>query len=73
MTGSSGSGSAGYSPEIFVPSTGQHCQLAGLPAGRSFHSMESSLLCGGFGGKTSCLTLTEEGTWEETASLLTST
>ena len=47
--GSSGAGSdiRGRSVEVFLPSTGQHCQLADLPARREWHSMEGLLLCGG--------------------------
>ena len=61
--------SAGQSVEVYVPSTGQHCQLADLPAGRSLHSMEKMVVCGGYDTRTSCLTLTDAG-WEVTTTLL---
>ena len=56
-----------------MPSTGQHCRLADLPAGRRQPSMENNVVCGGKDGpehKTSCLTLTSGGTWEKTTELL---
>ena len=66
--------SAGQSVEVYVPSTGQHCQLPDLPAGRYDHTMEKMTVCGGYGGYgeftwTSCLTLTDAG-WEVTTTLL---
>ena len=54
--------------EVFVPSTGQHCTLPDLPAGRYIHTMEEMVVCGGgqySGTRTSCLTLTDDG-WETT-------
>ena len=71
--------SGGYSPdsvarsvEVYVPSSGQQCQFADLPARRYGHSMEEMVVCGGedSGTSTSCLTLTSEGTWERTTALL---
>jgi len=71
------------SVEVYVPSTGQNCQIADLPAGRWGHTMENRFLCGGgvynigpppdtspdTDVRTSCLTLTDAG-WEVTTSLL---
>ena len=69
-----GSGSAEKSVEVFVPSTGQHCQLADLPAGRRLHTMEGVMLCGGgesdSGTRGSCLNLNANGAWEITSTLL---
>jgi len=62
--------SGGKSVEVFVPSTGQHCQLPDLPAGRFQHSMDARTVCGGRYTWTSCITLTQEGTWERTTTLL---
>ena len=58
------------SVEVFVPSTGQHCSLPDLPAGRWQHTMEGFVLCGGHdvATRTSCLTLTDAG-WETTTTL----
>ena len=67
------SSSVGKSVEVYVPSTGQHCQLPDLPDWRRFHSMEERTVCGGQHNsdtKTSCLSLTAEGTWERTTTLL---
>ena len=62
----------GQSVEVFLPSTGQHCQLPDLPETRCRHTMEEMLVCGGEGSEagTSCLSLTEYGTWERTTTLL---
>ena len=64
--------SVGQFVEVYVPSTGQHCQLPDLPAGRYDHTMEKMTVCGGWGSmdtRTSCLTLTDAG-WEVTTTLL---
>merc|ERR1712110_353519 len=64
--------SAGQSVEVYVPSTGQHCQLAELPDERVGHTMEKMTLCGGgyySDTETSCLTLTDAG-WEVTTTTL---
>merc|ERR1712183_515417 len=68
-------GSAAQSVEVYVPSTGQHCQLPDLPEERWDQTMEKMELCGGWSynsddTKTSCLTLTDEGAWENTTTLL---
>ena len=61
--------------EVFVPSTGQHCQLPDLPGDpRVLHTMEEMTLCGGtylyyYDTIISCLTLVE-GTWQKTTTLL---
>ena len=69
--------SAGISVEVFVPTTGQHCQLPSLPGGsRSDHSINDKTICGGgvYGvnsaSRRSCLTLNSNGNWLETTSLL---
>merc|ERR1719295_461938 len=62
--------SAGNSVEVFVPSTGQHCQLPDLPgAWRDVHTMEEMTVCGGVDTERSCLTLID-GTWQTTTTLL---
>ena len=63
------SGSAGQTAEVYVPSTGQHCQLPDLPDKRYRHTSEKNTLCGGEASPTSCLTLTGDG-WERTTTLL---
>ena len=65
---------AGKTAEIFVPSTGQHCQLTDLPGGRYYTGSENYTVCGGEGEdtKTSCHSLTSGGTWEKTSELLES-
>ena len=67
-------GSVGNSVEVFVPSTGQHCQLPDLPGDlRYVHTMEEMTVCGGGWGNsstyTSCLTMID-GTWQTTTTLL---
>ena len=57
------------SVELYIPSTGQHCQLPDLPDSRVDHSMEKKMICGGTHTRTSCLTLTSAG-WETTTDLL---
>ena len=61
--------SVGQSVEVYVPSTGQHCQLPDLPDRRYGHTMEKMMVCGGWNTRTSCLTLTGDG-WETTTTLL---
>ena len=61
--------SGGQSVEVYVPSTGQHCQLPDLPDRRLYHSMEKKMICGGRDTTGSCLTLTSSG-WETTTDLL---
>merc|ERR1719300_1802563 len=62
--------SAGNSVEVYVPSTGQHCQLPDLPGEkRDWHTMEEMMVCGGYYTRTSCLTLID-GTWQTTITLL---
>ena len=68
----SGNGAIGrdsQSVELYVPSTGLHCQLPDLPDRREDHSMEGMVICGGLQTETSCLTLTSAG-WETTTDLL---
>ena len=60
---------AAQSAEVYVPSTGQHCQLPDLPDRRYLYTMEKMMVCGGEDTRTSCLTLTDEG-WERTTTLL---
>ena len=63
----------GQSVEVYVPSTGQHCQLPDLPAMRFQHTMLDTLVCGGEPSsdtQTSCLRLTANGTWERKTTLL---
>ena len=64
------SDSVGKSVEVYVPSTGQHCQLPDLPDWRHQHTMEKMMVCAGEDTATSCLTLTAGGTWERTTTLL---
>ena len=61
----------GISPvEVYVPSTGQHCQLPDLPYIVQAHIQEGLMACGGF-ASFFCLTLID-GTWEKTTYLLES-
>ena len=69
ISGGNPSDSAGQSVEVYVPSTGQHCQLTDLPERLTKHTMEKMTVCGGLNTGTSCLTLTSDG-WEETTSTL---
>ena len=72
ISGSRGSDSVGRTVEVYVPSTGQHCQLPDLPDWRRGHSQDVKTLCGGeysSDTQTSCLTLTDAG-WEVTTTLL---
>ena len=66
------SDSVGKSVEVYVPSTGQHCNLPDLPTGRRHHTMEEVVVCGGeaTNTSTSCLSLTDNGAWERTTTLL---
>ena len=61
--------SVGHTAEVYVPSTGQHCQLRDLPDRRYGHSQEAKTVCGGYDTQDSCLTLTVDG-WEKTTTLL---
>jgi len=74
ISGGSPFDSVGQSVEVYVPSTGQHCELPDLPASRYDHTMEDRTICGGGYSNsdtlTSCLSLTDEGTWNKTATLL---
>ena len=72
ISGDYGSNSVGRSVEVYVPSTGRHCQLADLPDRRWSHSMDAKTLCGGENSETqtSCLSLTDDGVWERTTTLL---
>ena len=69
ISGGEGSDSTLKSAEVYVPSTGQHCQLPDMPVERSGHTMEGMVVCGGYSGdtETSCLTLTDG--WEKTTTL----
>ena len=71
ISGHYSSESVGRTAEVYVPSTGQHCQLPDLPDPRVYHSQEVNTVCGGLNSdtRTSCLTLTEDG-WERTSTLL---
>ena len=65
---------SGKSVDVFVPSTGQHCQLPDLPEARYYHtSSEKMVVCGGgdydSDSSSSCLTLTD-ATWQKTTTLL---
>ena len=71
ISGGSPLDSAGSTVEVFIPSTGQHCQLPDMPGDPRYgHTMEDLMVCGG-GGSTgrSCLSLTD-GTWETTTTLV---
>ena len=60
------------SVEVYIPSTGQHCQLPDLPEWRMEHTMENMTVFGGGetnDTRTSFLTLTDNG-WERTTTLL---
>ena len=74
-----GYGSDGLTAEVFVPSTGQHCQLPGIVE-RTGHTMEQLTVGGGYNVNilsnipsnitmTSCFTLIN-GAWEKTTTLL---
>ena len=75
ISGGYPSDTASQSVEVYVPSTGQHCQLPDLPDKRAYHTMEKTTVCGGgdynSGPSTSCVTLTDDG-WERTTTLLES-
>ena len=65
------------SVEVFLPSTGQHCELPDLPDSRYEHTMDSKTVCGGsYYSETThlphsdCLTLTADWTWERTTTML---
>ena len=68
------SNSSGVSAEVFVPSTGLHCQLADMVGHqRDSHVMTEMTVCGGGDTETSrsCTTL-KDGVWKVTAELLES-
>ena len=64
--------SGGNTAEVFVPSTGQNCQLPEIPgASRIQHTMEKMILCGGSNAMKSCITFMPDlGTWQTTTSSL---
>ena len=58
--------------ELWVPEM-VHCTVPALPEGRRGLSQDGTTVCGGIGSsdsQTSCTTLTDEGTWETTTTLL---
>jgi len=65
------SDSVSASVEVYVPSTGKHCQLPDLPDRRDRHTLENMMVCGGYrsGTRKSCLTLTD-AVWEVTTTTL---
>ena len=67
-------GSAFYSAEVFLPATSTSCELPGLVLGRSGHTQDNLLLCGGRGGSdamTSCEQFSPAtGTWARTSHTL---
>ena len=72
ISGGVPSDSAGQSVEVYVASTGQHCQLPSLPHKRHNHRAEAMIVCGGCCDDdimTSCLTLAD-GSWGTTTTLL---
>ena len=75
-SGSVGSSATYHSDvEVWAPSLGQHCTGHALPVGRYVHTLARTTVCGGYqesgtDSRTSCLTLTDEGTWEKTTTLL---
>ena len=60
-------------PEVFIPTTGQHCLLPDLPDRRYGHSLSQKTICGGSTSdntSTYCITLTDDLTsWEKTTEL----
>ena len=71
ISGSWESDRGGYSAEVYVPSTGQHCQLPDLPDWRHSHTQNGQTVCGGyiFYTRSSCITLTPDG-WQRTTTML---
>ena len=76
ISGGHADGYASNSAEVYIPSTGQHCQLPDMPGGkRDYPTMELMTVCGGgywtldIGSRTSCLTLIN-GVWETSTTLL---
>ena len=65
IAGGAGSNKA----EVFVPSTGQHCDLPALTGWRFVFTMEKMTICGGQNTASTCETLTE-GTWQTTTAAL---
>ena len=76
ISGDYNSFNVGKSVEVFLPSSsdGQHCELPDLPARRWSHSMEAKTVCGGgeynSDSLASCISLTDDGTWQRTTTLL---
>ena len=64
--------SGGNTAEVFVPSTGQNCQLPEIPgASRFLQTMEKMMICGGSNTMRNCRTLMSDlGTWQITTSPL---
>merc|ERR1711892_347638 len=67
----SGGDGAETSVEIYSPFTGQSCSLPSLPDQRYRHTMDSTLICGGYDSDTSttCLTFSS-GKWITSHSLV---
>ena len=62
----------GKSVEVFVPSTGQQCELPDLPEPRYGHIQYKQTLCGGDDRDNiskSCISLDSGGKWVETTTL----
>ena len=71
ITGGDGFGYAGYTAELYHPSSGANCSLHYLPDERLGHTLESSgRLCGGTRTSRSCLQWSSDtGTWEQSLTL----
>ena len=66
------SNSSGLSAEVYVPSSGERCELPPLTGGpRDSHGMVGQTVCGGYHqeASSSCISL-RDGVWDLTAELL---
>jgi len=57
------------SVEVYIPDTGESCSLPSLPEARVDHTVDTiphygPVICGGRDSPTTCLHMTDSGTWE---------
>ena len=63
-----GHSAAGFTAEVFVPSTGEQCELPRIPMQVWKHTMDKLTMCGGERTYKHCYTL-QDGAWVKTLTL----
>ena len=60
---------AGSSVELFSTNGTRLCSLPDLPSSRRHHSQTGVTVCGSYDARSTCLTLSSSGSWEESHNL----